>query len=418
MLFCAAMRLLRQRSLAALLAAEVVSTTGAQMTWLALPWFVLTTTGSPARMGIVMAVELCPLALFGIVSGSVVERVGARRAMLACDLARAPIMALVPLLHWLGALSFPLLLALVFLLGIFWAPYFSSQRIILPELVGDDESVLAQANALFQGATRLTLVLGPAVAGVLLGVVGPVTVLLLDAATYLVAFVLVAAFVPSGQRAPERDDSRGVLAGVRFLLGDRLLGPLTATNAVVEMVFQALVAAVPVLVFVRYGADARIVGWLFASWGAGSFAGNLAVYRIVERFPLLPLACVGGLLQALAVWPLVAETPATLAGAALFVLGVCNGLAAAPLFGILTARTPPHLRAKVITASLTLGMLAGPLGLAVAGPALQELGTQPVLAAIAVVWTTAAVAFLLVALRRRNEVSVPGRAAPAASGRS
>jgi hypothetical protein len=53
---------------------------------------------------------------------------------------------------------------------------------------------------------------------------------------------------------------------------------------------------------------------------------------------------------------------------------------------------------------VTLGMLAGPLGLAVAGPALQELGTQPVLTAIAVVWTTAAFAFVLVALRRRDTI--------------
>jgi predicted MFS family arabinose efflux permease len=247
-------------------------------------------------------------------------------------------------------------------------------------------------------------VLGPAVAGVLLGLIGPLTVLVLDAATYLVAFVLVAAFVPGGRRSAERGDARGVLAGVRFLLRDRLLGPLTVTNAVVEMVFQALVAAVPVLVFVRYGADARIAGWLFASWGAGSFVGNLAVYRIVERVRLLPLACVGIVLQALAVWPLVAETPPVVVGVALLFLGLCNGLAAAPLSGILTARTPSHLRAKVITANVTLVMLAGPLGLAVAGPALQELGTQPVLTAIAVVWTTAAFAFVLVALRRRDTV--------------
>jgi MFS family permease len=397
-------KLVRQRPLAALLVAEVVSHTGAQMTWLALPWFVLTTTGSPARMAIVMAVELSPLALFGIVSGSVVERIGARRAMLVCDLARAPIMGLIPLLHWLGALSFPLLLVLVFLLGFFWAPYFSSQRIILPELVGEDESVLAQANALFQGATRLTLVLGPAVAGVLLSAIGPLAVLVLDAATYLVAFVLVAVFVPDGRRATERGDARGVLAGVRFLLHDRLLGPLTVTNAAIEMVFQALIAAVPVVVFVRYGADARIAGWLFASWGAGSLLGNLAVYRIVEHVPLLPLACVGVVLQALAVWPLVAETPAAVVGVALLFLGLCNGLTVAPLFGILTARTPPQLRAKVITASLTLGMLAGPLGLVVAGLALEELGTQPVLTAVAAVWTTAALGFVLVALRRRDRV--------------
>ncbi|MGH3092703.1 MAG: MFS transporter, partial [Gaiellaceae bacterium] len=146
------MELLRHRPFAVLLAAEVVSTTGSQMTWLALPWFVLTTTGSPTRMGVVMAVELAPLALFGIVSGSVVARIGARRTMLACDLARAPLMALVPLLHLLGLLSFPVLLGLVFLLGAFWAPYFSSQRLVLPELLGEDERRLAQANALVQGA--------------------------------------------------------------------------------------------------------------------------------------------------------------------------------------------------------------------------------------------------------------------------
>jgi MFS family permease len=387
--------------LAALLTAEVISNTGAQMTWLALPWFVLTTTGSPARMGIVMAVELAPLAFFGIVSGSVVARIGARRAMLACDIARAPLMALVPVLHSLSLLSFPLLLVLVFLLGIFWAPYFSAQRIILPELLGDDERLLAQANALFQGATRLTLVLGPAAAGLLLGLAGPVNLLLIDAATYLVAFGLVALFVPEGERAPASEEGCGVLAGVRFLLRDRLLGPLTATNAMTEMVFQALFAAVPVLVYVRYGADARIAGWLFASWGGGSLLGNVAVYGIVRRAPLLPLACAGVLLQALAVWLLVPDLPASAVAAALFGLGLCNGLTAAPLFGILTSRTPAHLRPKVITANVTLGMLAGPLGLVLAGPALEELGVGPVLTGIAAAWTGAALAFTLVARRRR-----------------
>ena len=57
--------LLRDRSILALLVAEVVSTTGAQMTWLALPWFVLVTTGSPARMGVVVAAGLLALALAG-----------------------------------------------------------------------------------------------------------------------------------------------------------------------------------------------------------------------------------------------------------------------------------------------------------------------------------------------------------------
>src|SRR5512143_4306708 len=98
--------MLRNRSLAALLAAELVSTTGSQMTFVALPWFVLVTTGSVARMSYVLAAEVVPIALFGIPSGSVVGRLGGRRTMLLSDLARTPLMVLVPVLHWTGALTF------------------------------------------------------------------------------------------------------------------------------------------------------------------------------------------------------------------------------------------------------------------------------------------------------------------------
>jgi MFS family permease len=103
--------LLRKRGMRPLLLAEVVSSLGSQMTFLALPWFVLVTTGSATRMGVVLGVELLPIALFGIPSGALVSRLGARRTMILCDLARAPLMASVPLLHQTGHLSFPALLA-------------------------------------------------------------------------------------------------------------------------------------------------------------------------------------------------------------------------------------------------------------------------------------------------------------------
>ena len=98
--------ILRHRPLRALLAAEVISTTGAQMTWLALPWFVLTTTGSPARMTVVMIAELVGLRRRGPPGRDVRCRGSARggRCSLA-DAARAPLMLLVPVLHWTGHLS-------------------------------------------------------------------------------------------------------------------------------------------------------------------------------------------------------------------------------------------------------------------------------------------------------------------------
>ncbi|MDX6544906.1 MAG: hypothetical protein QOG02_680, partial [Gaiellales bacterium] len=77
--------MLRSRPLRALLAAEVISTTGSQMTWLALPWFVLTTTGSASRMSFVVAAEVGAYVLFGVPAGAVVARLGARRTMLLTD---------------------------------------------------------------------------------------------------------------------------------------------------------------------------------------------------------------------------------------------------------------------------------------------------------------------------------------------
>src|SRR5439155_7788648 len=99
--------ILRNPSLLALLAAELVSRIGSTMTFLALPWFVLVTTHSPAKMGIVLAVELAPTALLGIPSGTLVSRYGARLVMLGADLTRVPLMASLPILHAAGLLTFP-----------------------------------------------------------------------------------------------------------------------------------------------------------------------------------------------------------------------------------------------------------------------------------------------------------------------
>ena len=217
--------LLRNRSLLALLARDVVSLTGSQMTWLALPWFVLTTTGSASRMAVVLAVESASLAVFGFLGGNIVARLGPRRTMPVADAARAPLVALVPLLHALDALSFPLLLVLVAAISAFITPSFASKTSILPDLVGEDEAVLGEANALLQGANRITLILGPALAGALIAVIGATNVLLIDAVTFAAGFTLIGLFVRGGGRVEQDDESRSLLAGLRFIARDRLLRP-------------------------------------------------------------------------------------------------------------------------------------------------------------------------------------------------
>ena len=196
--------MLRTRGLIALLSAEAISSLGAQMTFLALPWFVLVTTGSAAKMSLVLAVELLPVALLGIPSGMVISKWGARKTMVVGDAARAPLMLAIPLLHEAGWLSFPVLLACVFAMGCFLAPYFSAQRLILPELVGDDESTVAQANAVVEGTQRSTALLGPSLAGILIAVIGAANVLYVDAVTYFISFLILVTLVP--KRPPVEGD--------------------------------------------------------------------------------------------------------------------------------------------------------------------------------------------------------------------
>jgi MFS family permease len=400
--------ILRHRPLRALLLAEIVSTTGSQMTWLALPWFVLVTTHSPARMTGVMIAELVGVTAAGLPAGAVLQRLGARLTMLAADAVRAPLMLLVPVLHWQGHLSFAVLVVLALALGAFAAPYFAAQRLIVPELLGEDEGVLTHANALFQGAIRVTMLLGPPLGGVLIGVMGAPRVLLVDAATYVVSFALVLVFVPRRAPRPVEEDSRGLLSGVRFLLREPLLRVWIPLFVAGDAAWQAFFAAVPVLVVERFDADPKIAGILFAGFGAGAVAGNIASFRfLTQRIDGLRLVALSVPFQALPLWILPLHVGAPLLVAAIFVSGIANGICNPSIHAIFTLRMPPSIRAKAMAANMTIWGLGMPLGLLVAGPVLSVYGARPVLVGFAGVQTVAMLGVAVASLRARGIAPEP-----------
>jgi predicted MFS family arabinose efflux permease len=394
--------ILRHRPLRALLAAEIVSTTGSQMTWLALPWFVLVTTHSPARMTLVMIAELVGVTAAGLPSGAVLQRLGARRTMLAADAIRAPLMLLVPVLHWTDHLSLGALVVLALALGTFGAPYFAAQRLIVPELLGEDEGVVTQANALFQGAIRATMLLGPPIGGVLIGVLGAPSVLLVDAATYVVSFALVLLFVPRRAPLPVEEQSRGLLSGLRFLVREPLLRVWIPLFVAGDAAWQAFFAAVPVLVVERFDADPKIAGILFAGFGAGAVAGNIASFRFLTQWlDGLRLIALSVPFQALPLWILPLHVGARALVAAIFVSGVANGICNPTIHSLWTLRMPPAIRAKAMTASMTIWGLGMPLGLVVAGPVLSAYGARPVLVGFAAVQTVTMLGVAAASLRAR-----------------
>jgi MFS family permease len=380
--------LLRQRSILALLGAEVVSTTGSQMTWLALPWFVLVTTGSATKTSFVMAAELVGLALLGLPGGRLLGRLGARRTMILCDAARAPLMAVIPILHWTGGLSFEVLLAVAFALGGFAAPYFAAQKVIVPELLGEAEEVVSEANALFQAATRTTMLAGPALGGLLIGIMGATPVLLVDACTYVVSVLLVTVFVPRRPPVEQDAEDRNIRAGLRFILNDRLLRVWWPSFALGDAAWTAFFVTIPVLVLARFGHHPLIAGWLMASFGVGAVLGNIVAFkyllRRVEGLKLIAVCIMG---QALPLWFLPLNLPAIAMSAAIFASGVANGLVNPSLHSISTLRIPAPMRPTVMTTVMVVWAVVNPLGLFIAGPVLDAFGTTPVLIGFAAVQT-------------------------------
>jgi predicted MFS family arabinose efflux permease len=388
-------------AVSALIAAEVVSALGTRMTYLALPWFVLVTTGSPGKMSLVLAAEIAPMIVLGIPSGMLVQRIGARSTMLIADFARAPILASIPILHALDALSFPLLLAIVALLGCFMPPYFASQRTILPELVGEDERTIAQANSLIEGGAAFAALLGPALAGMLIPFIGASNVLYVDAATYLVAFVLVLAFVPRGKRAAAAARQQ-VLAGVRFLFADRLLGPIAVVVVGFGFLVTGLSAGLPFYAYDQFGGSARIAGLFYTALGAGALVGSLVAVVAVRKVAPLRLSGLATLAFAATLWVLPFLPPWPVVFAALFVGMLFTPLINGPLFAVLTSRTPDELRALVITAVISINSLAAPLGFLVAGQVLERFGVGSLFTATVAGVTVMAVLFAGIVLRHRD----------------
>jgi MFS family permease len=391
----------KNRSLLGLIAAELISLTGSSMTFLALPFFVLSTTGSTAKTGWVLAAEMLPIGLLGIPSGTVVARLGAKRTMLVCDAARGPLMLVIPILYWTDHLSFPALLAVTFAIGCFAAPYFSSARLVVPEIAGEDEGAVASVNAVLAGANQITQLAGPVLAGVLIALTSPTTVLVVDGATFVVSFLIIATFVRGGKRVEQTAQSKGLLAGLRFLLHDSLLGPMLLVACLINMVAQGLIVGVNVLAYFHYGADAKVAGFLFAAFGIGALLGALVAQQLTQKVELLKLAAFAIVAMPLPLFLLAIEMPWQ---AAMFVIGAFaffSPLVNAPILGVLTVRTPAALRPKVMTSVMTVASIAGPIGFVAAGFALQHVSLYKVFFVIAAALTVGGVAFAAVLLRNR-----------------
>ncbi|WP_324787959.1 MFS transporter [Streptomyces sp. H51] len=392
---------LRSRQFRRVIVAEFVSSVGTQMTTLALPWFVLMTSGSPARMGLVFVIQILPVPLLAMPAGLLVARWGARRVTVVGDVVNAVLLAAVPTLYQAGLLPFWALLVIVALVGCVASAYLSAQRMLLADALGPDEGAVTAGNALFETATSSARLFGPAIAGFLIAQVGALNVLWADAASFALSAALLTG-LPRRTTAPEPLSANNMAEGVRHLLRDPVLRTMALAALGYGTLMPVVLLALPVMADSRYDADPHVAGLLLAAWGGGTAVGTLVVARLARRIPPTRFAACGGIGTAVALWFLPWDQPA--ATAALSVATACMFLPAvtAPAVALLTLRPPEHLRPHVLPVFGAAVFVASPVAYGTAGILFEHLAVRTVLMAVAAGAGLCALVLVRLAGRARN----------------
>ncbi len=276
----------RRLPFCALIWADAISLTGNALTQIAVPWFVLTTTGSAARTGLVAFCGLLPLILAAFLGGAIVDRLGRRRMSIVADVASMACVAAIPLLYARHALAFWQLLALVFVRGLLDAPGTAARAALLPDVAALARLSLVRANAIHEVVESGSQVVGPALAGVLVSGLGASNVLWADAASFAVSAALIAA-VPGAAPAAARTarSYRHDLAeGLRFVFRDPPIRAIFVSATALNFLISPLLAVIlPVYMKATYNSAASL-GLVIAAFGGGSVLGAIAYGVIGDRF--------------------------------------------------------------------------------------------------------------------------------------
>ncbi|HEV3014816.1 MAG TPA: MFS transporter, partial [Actinomycetota bacterium] len=265
---------------------QTISNLGSSFTMFALPLLVFNLTGSPIHLGITTAAEFVPYLLFGLVIGAWVDRVDRRRLMIATDLARAAVIATIPLLAAFDALSVGWIYAVAFASATLTIAFDAAEFAAIPSLVpsGDD---LVTANGRVQASYSTAQIAGPLLAGLLVAVAPVQQVLLVDAASFLVSAGALAmigrAFNAPREEGPRRAIRQDILDGLRYVLGHPVLRNISAMMALINLVGATVYAQLVVFAKRQLEASDSQVALLYAAGSAGVVLLSLAAGPLRRR---------------------------------------------------------------------------------------------------------------------------------------
>jgi MFS family permease len=368
-----------------LLAAEAVGQVGNMMVFVAGPWFVLETTGSAARTGIVTGALAMGAVIPAVLGGPLVDRLGHKRASVLADLASSVTVAAVPLLYLADALQFWQLVLLVFLLSSLNAQGDTARYALVPFLADRARMPIERANGADRAIVRLGQVLGPILGGILIAAIGAANVLFVDAASFLLSAILVTVGVPAATNRAERaqaEPGRSYLAelreGLRFIRANTVLLSMILIATVGNFLDKPLMVVILPVYFKTFYGSPTSLGLALGAFGAGALTGSLLFGAVGRGWPRRLTFLICWVLGPLVIFGTLAATPplgvlvaAGLVGGLLF--GPINPLAST----VIQEHTPPEMLGRVFGALTALAQAGIPIGAVLAGVVVQRAGLVP-----------------------------------------
>ncbi len=372
---------LRNRDFALLWSGQAVSQLGDGVFTVTLALEALRVDRSASGLSYVLAARLVPALLFVLLGGVVVDRFPRRLALLASDAAQGIAVTVIAVVAATGHVNLLWLVILAVVFGLGDAVFFPASTAITPELVPADQ--LVGASALNQTSTQLARVLiGPAVGGIIVGLLGTAWGFTIDAASFAVSVAALIG-ISGGQARLGREASSPIAEfreGLRFLFSERWLWTTELGASVGNFVaFSPLGALVPLLVKQVLNGDGIALGLVLAAGGLGGvLASVLLGHRNPPRHRLLAL-WIGWGLSGVGVLGLGLVPNLWLAGGVAFVTYGLDAYGSVLYDPLIQQGVPAELLGRVASVSYVLSFALSPLGLVAAGALANGIGVRATL---------------------------------------
>lgn len=382
-------------------ASFVTSLLGNSVTAIALPLLVLFTTGSPLDAGIVAIAAAVPAAIAGLLMGSLIDRINRRTASILSDVISAVALLTLPIVELTIGLSLGWFIAVAILGSFGDVPGMTAREAMLPaiaKVVGSEPSRLI---GLREALTGVTMLIGPAVAGVLVAALEPVTVLWITSGMAALA-VLLTLGIPSGATAHQRDRDaapatqgvRGLLHGVTVLLRSPLLRTMLLLAVTLGVVLAAMQGMV-IPVHFAFQNEPQFVGFVLSSLAAGLLVGGGLFAGLANRIPRRVWFISGMATLAVGLGGLAVLGPVWSIFAAAAVAGIGGGAMNAVVGLTFVENVDENQRGRVLGAQNAILTLTPALGIG-GGAVLIESGSLHLATTVFVtLWVIVALASLL-----------------------